>query len=134
MLSSEPPNFSPYSGGASEDALHQLAAWAACDLPAAYLDFLRATDGGETGGLGAGYFRLWGTEDVLSNNEGYDVQAHLPGFVGIGDDGGPTMLLLEVGSGAVYRYPYSFQKAYAEQLAPSFSAFLAQIASLQQNA
>jgi hypothetical protein len=124
-------NFDPLSSGASDDDLRQLIAWAKCDLPAEYLSFLRTTNGGDTRGGLLEYYRFWDAAQIISYNEGYEVGNSLPGFIGIGDDGGPSMFLMKMGTWEIFSYPFSLDNAYAEQVASSFSQLMAHIEALQ---
>ncbi|MDB5799848.1 MAG: hypothetical protein JWL63_787 [Rhodocyclales bacterium] len=125
-------NFHPYSeGGAADDEFHRLVAWAQGDLSADYLGFMKETNGGDTNGNLTEYFRFWDANDVIAHNEGYEVKASQPSFIGIGDDGGPSMLLLKRRTGEVFRYPFSLDDYSAEKIAPSFTGLLAHIETLR---
>ena len=65
-------------------------------LPAAYLAFLRVEDGSE-GDLAVepGWIQLWPAAEVGELNDGYEVAASLPGFVGFGSNGGGELLAFD---------------------------------------
>ncbi len=81
----------------------EVAAKAPFPLPAEYLEFLSRSNGGE-GELGAdpGWFVLWRAEQVLSLNRSYHVPEELPGFFGIGSNGGGELLAFDSRSGMPY--------------------------------
>lgn len=57
-------------------------------LPGDYVEFLRATNGGE-GFIGKNaYVAFFRIEELLSMNEAYQVQKYAPGLVVFGSDGG----------------------------------------------
>lgn len=56
-------------------------------LPGDYVEFLRATDGGE-GFIGRAYVILWGINELASMNQGYEVGSYAPGLLICGSDGG----------------------------------------------
>lgn len=56
-------------------------------LPRDYVDFLKTANGGE-GTIGAAYIRLWGVEDIIRLNRGYEVQEFLPGLLVFASNGG----------------------------------------------
>jgi hypothetical protein len=65
-------------------------------LPTEYFELLAASNGGE-GELGAepGWFQLWPAEQVEDLNLDYEVPANLPGWVGIGSNGGGELFALD---------------------------------------
>jgi hypothetical protein len=83
-------------GPAALSVVNELAAGAQVPLPAEYLALLCLHDGGE-GALGAepGWFCLWPAAAVLTNNREYQLQKFLPGFFGIGSNGGGELLALD---------------------------------------
>jgi hypothetical protein len=128
-------NLVPYSSsGAADDELRQVVSWAACNLPPDYLAFLAATNGADTHPRLPEYYRFWSAAQLMSYNEGYEVNASLPEFIGIGDDGGPSMFLMKRGTWEVFRYPFSLDEHYSERVASSFTALLEHIGELQPNA
>jgi hypothetical protein len=81
---------------ADEAVIGAMAAAAGMDLPLDYLDFFRSADGGE-GDLAVppGRFHIWPVERMLALNREYGVQRFLPGFLGIGTDGGDNLLAFD---------------------------------------
>lgn len=57
------------------------------ELPGDYVDFLKIADGGE-GFVGKSYVILWGVGDLVSLNQGYEVENYAPGLLIFGSDGG----------------------------------------------
>lgn len=47
-------------------------------------------------------FNFWKAENLMSLNAGYNVDALIPGYFGIGSDGGGEMLTVELSSGKIY--------------------------------
>jgi hypothetical protein len=90
---------------ASAGAVEQLNS-AFDSLPAEYIQLLHETNGGE-GELGVepGWFQLWPAEEVSRLNAGYQVRAALPGWIGIGSNGGGELLALDP-SGRVCMVPF----------------------------
>ncbi len=73
-------------------------------LPFEYLDLLRLSDGGEAQLCGfPNYVRIWSARLAIDYNQGYEVQQWLPGFVGIGDNGGGEMVGFDTRFGQPYR-------------------------------
>lgn len=57
-------------------------------LPPDYVEFLRATNGGE-GFIGeSAYVILWGAQELVPMNQAYEVQKYVPGLLIFGSDGG----------------------------------------------
>jgi hypothetical protein len=56
-------------------------------LPGDYIEFLKITNGGE-GFIGENYIILWGIEELISQNESYEVELNAPGLLIFGTDGG----------------------------------------------
>jgi hypothetical protein len=83
-------------GPADAEVVAALARAAPIPLPAEYLALLRLHDGGE-GELGAapGWFHLWPAGEVMQANSGYGLAEHLPGFFGLGSNGGGELLALD---------------------------------------
>ena len=77
------------------DAVAKLAA--ACpQLPRAYLDFLRISNGAEgPRGVDPGWFVAWAPEDVLEPSEGYAIPEHLPGYFAFDSNGGAWHFVAE---------------------------------------
>jgi hypothetical protein len=47
-------------------------------------------------------FDFWKAENLMSLNADYNVDALIPGYFGIGSDGGGEMLTVELSSGKIY--------------------------------
>src|SRR5262245_43223069 len=78
--------------GAVEEDIQRLLAYAGTDLPQAYLDLLKLSDGVE-GPIGErGYLQLWPAADVPVRNDGCCTADFAPGLLLIGSDGGGTAL------------------------------------------
>lgn len=59
-------------------------------LPPDYVDFLAYSNGAE-GPMGTwAYIKLWAAEDLVRDNEGYDVRKLAPGLLLFGSDGADT--------------------------------------------
>jgi hypothetical protein len=97
-------------------------------LPTAYLELLSASNGG-SGDLGRqpGWFVLWRAREVISQNEGYEVQRHLQGFMAFGTNGGGELLAFDTRRGqpyAVVAVPFiPMQAEDALRIADSFEEF-----------
>ena len=65
-------------------------------LPDAYLTLLSQTNGGEGAlGVAPGWFQLWPAEQVPELNSAYHIPEFLPGWIGIGSNGGGELLALD---------------------------------------
>lgn len=51
-------------------------------------------------------FDFWEVDDLISLNADYNVDNFIPGFFGIGSDGGGEMLAVELSSGKIYAIPF----------------------------
>ncbi|MGO2052769.1 SMI1/KNR4 family protein [Arthrobacter sp. MYb211] len=67
-------------------------------LPEEYVDLLRISNGLYT----EGNLSILGAEGVVQRNVDYEVQAYLPGYFMIGDDGGGTAILLNLQDRGIY--------------------------------
>ena len=85
---------------APEEALAALAEYVRVtfrtSLPDDYADFLRACDGynGDVGGKD--YVVLWPAARVPGDNEGYESQRRMPGYLMIGSNGGNAVFGLDL--------------------------------------
>ncbi len=72
-------------------------------LPTSYLELLKSSNGG-SGDLGRqpGWFILWSASEVMPQNVAYKVQAQVPGFIGIGTNGGGELLAFDMRHGEPY--------------------------------
>ena len=108
---------------ASSEVVATLAATLPA-LPPDYLAWLALSNGGE-GELGVepGWFALWPAEEVAPLNAAYEIAALLPGFIGIGSNGGGELLALGPDH-AVYMAPFvPMEVGAAMAIAPDFLAF-----------
>jgi hypothetical protein len=114
---------------ASPEALESLAASAPLQLPEEYFALLRFSNGGE-GELGVepGWFQLWPAEEVLPLNRAYGVPEFLPGFFGLGSNGGGELLALDARIGPPYKVvmvPFvPMEVLEAETIAEDFLGFV----------
>ena len=85
---------SPVSPAAEE----ALRLWLGRPLPAAYVAFLRETNGAElaTHDRDGDCLCLWHAEEIPEYNRGYGIQKWLPGTFAIGSDGGDDAILLDM--------------------------------------
>ena len=115
--------------GAEEAAIQKLIATAGLALPPEYIEYLHITNGG-VGDLGVepGWFVLWPAEQVVEQNEGYGVRKYVPGFFGIGSNGGGELLAFDARSEPpwpVVMIPFvPLDEAEACQVAPNFESFV----------
>jgi hypothetical protein len=112
--------------------IDQLVGWFPIAPPTEYLDWLRKSDGGTAiRSVYPTYARIWSAEMVPKNNEGYQVQDWVPGFVGIGDDGGEVIVGFDTRSGPPYPVlavpfmPMEFESS--ERLASDFAEFIGKL-------
>jgi hypothetical protein len=111
---------------ATELALGHLQTEAGVRLPADYLSFLAATNGGEGDlGIEPGWLQIWPADEVLAHNVGYQVSERLPGSFAFGTNGGGELLVFDT-SGAepfsVLMVPFiPMQVDHAIRIADSFA-------------
>jgi hypothetical protein len=95
---------------ASELTIQRLLADCGLDLPKAYLDQLRRSNGGEGDlALEPRWVCFWPAEEVIESNRDYEVNEFLPGFFGFGSNGGGELLAFKVesaGDWPVYMIPF----------------------------
>lgn len=92
------------------------------DLPADYVEFLRAGDGAE-GSLGVepGWIQLWDAKAVTTLNVSYSVSEFLSDFVGIGTNGGGELIAFDRRSWRVFMIPLiPMDPKEAVEIAPDF--------------
>ena len=115
--------------GAEEAVIQNLIATVGITLPPEYAEYLRVTNGGE-GDLGVepGWFQIWPAEQVVELNGAYQVRENLPGFLGIGSNGGGELLAFDARSESpwpVVMIPFiPMDKAEARQVARDFESFV----------
>ena len=84
---------------------------------------------GDLGDLPPGWFQLWPLSEIEERNRGYEVRENVPGYTGIGSNGGGEMLALSP-SGQVVAIPFIGMEAKeAIVVADSWDAFETQIAA-----
>lgn len=90
---------------ASEDAIADLIRAFAFDLPPAYLDFLRLSNGG-LGELGIDplILCLWPAEEVVALNDGYEMAEYLPNFLAFADNSSTEVLAFDVEHWKIYSF------------------------------
>lgn len=66
-------------------------------FPKEYVNFLLHANGGE-GPIGENYLQLWSVEELIKDNEGYNVEEFAPGMLIIGSDGGDTAYCIDTRS------------------------------------
>ncbi|MFK3864965.1 SMI1/KNR4 family protein [Pseudoalteromonas rhizosphaerae] len=123
-------SFQSCSGGASDEEIAKLLEWAINKIPNDYLNILKETNGYESSADFKEYYRLWSIDEIIENNEGYEVQKYLQNHIGIGDAGGLSMYLLNLSAGTVHRYPFPLDHCYEEKVAESFTNLLSRINNL----
>jgi hypothetical protein len=80
--------------GASETALVRTEKLLGVSFPEDYKEFLRWSNGGE-GSFGDYALFLWSTDDLICDNDDYEIPQWLPGVIGIGSDGGGNAYILD---------------------------------------
>lgn len=123
---------------AAPDAIEALVAESGLELPADYLKFLASFNGCE-GSLGAKlrWFQLWPVEEILQLNKDYEVQKWVPGFFGIGSDGGGYLLAFDTRTSwpwEIVKVPFGYlDKVEATLVAASFNEFVKSIGQVTPN-
>jgi hypothetical protein len=93
--------------GAPERAILDLIAGAGIPLPSDYVTFLAESNGGEGELRVQPYWLiLWPAEEVLGNNDGYQVKQWVPGLFAIGSSGGGEMFAFDCRGGEPYPIVY----------------------------
>lgn len=121
---------------ASEEDLAVLIAESPVPLPAEYLALLRLSDGGDAAMSGyPTYVRIWPARTAIEYNRDYEVQRWLPGFVGIGDNGGSDMVGFDSRRGEPYPVcavpfaPMEWEAAMGQ--VPDFGTFIRQLLPIE---
>lgn len=117
---------------ASEAAIQKLLVDCGLNLPRAYLDHLRWSNGGEGDlALEPGWVCFWSTEEVVESNIDYEVAEYLPGFFGFGSNGGGELLAFKVEASEpwpIYMVPFvPMEKEAAYIIAKNFEEFSAAV-------
>lgn len=110
-----------------------LTGWCSVPLPPDYLNFLRFSNGGQlTSSTYPRCRRLWSIRDVLGNNRDYEIARWVPGYIGIGDDGGEVVIGFDTRTGLPYPVvviPFApMEWVAAVTVATDFDTFLCQAA------
>jgi len=94
-------------------------------LPDAYKRFLQHANGGE-GPIGpASYAQLWLVDDLVDNNNGYEVNQFAPGIVLFGSNGGGEAFAFDYrAKPQIISIPFIFEFEYALVIGLDFDAFL----------
>lgn len=114
---------------APQAAVALLRSEAEIPLPESYLQFLCTTNGGEGDlGIEPGWISFWSAEEVLDLNRSYELDQLVPGFFGIGSNGGGDLIALDGRKGppfpvvAVPFVPLGVEDAMI--IAPDFDALI----------
>ncbi len=51
-------------------------------------------------------FDFWEAVNLISLNDDYNIEEYVPGYFGIGSDGGDEILTVELSSGKIYSIPF----------------------------
>jgi hypothetical protein len=51
-------------------------------------------------------FELWNEENIDEMNDGYNIAEFLPGYIGVGSNGGGEMIVVEIETGKFYSIPF----------------------------
>ena len=73
--------------GASDLDIERMVLSIPYALPEVFLEFLKFSNGVK-GRIGNKFLIIWGTNDIISINEGYNVKIFAPGLLLFGSDGG----------------------------------------------
>lgn len=112
----------------SETSLQNLLADSKLNLPKAYLDYLRESNGGEGDiSISPYWLQLWKAEEVIKNNEDYEVKEYVPNFFVIGSSGGGEMIAFKINEPnkwSVYSIPFiPMEEDAAIMIAKNFEEF-----------
>lgn len=95
---------------ASEEAIQNLLKASGLELPKAYLDYLRGNNGGEGDiSISPFWLQLWEAEEIIKNNDDYEVKEYVPNFFAIGSSGGGEMIAFKISEPnrwSVYQIPF----------------------------
>jgi cell wall assembly regulator SMI1 len=99
-------------------------------LPADLVALLRAADGGE-GFVGEEYLRLWGTQELAANYDGYRV-AEFPGYLPFATNGGGESFGYDLrgSSPKIVMVPFLFEWDAAVEMGGSIREFLERAATI----
>ncbi len=117
---------------AAEADITALVSFCPVVLPSEYLELLRSSDGGDAQRSGyPSYVRFWSARMAIEYNQSYEIERWLPGFVGIGDNGGSELVGFDTRFGQPYRVctipfvPMSWDDAVGNSI--DFLAFIRQL-------
>ncbi|MFN0077187.1 MAG: SMI1/KNR4 family protein [Prosthecobacter sp.] len=121
---------------ASEAALRMLVDGSAFELPTAYIELLRRSNGCEGDlNIDPGYLVLWKVEEVHEFNRDYEVPKWAPGFMGFGSNGGGELIAFDFrssGDPRVSMIPMiGMEPDAAIELAPNFETFVTHLLSAE---
>jgi hypothetical protein len=51
-------------------------------------------------------FKLWNEGDIDEMNDNYNIVQFLPGYIGVGSNGGSEMIAIEIETGKFYSIPF----------------------------
>jgi len=78
---------------------------------------------GDLGDAEPGWYQLWPLSLIAENNQGYQVEEQVPGYIGIGSDGGGEMIAIAP-TGEVVILPFvGMESKEAVVVAASWNAF-----------
>lgn len=97
--------------GASDYQIQKLLQDLGSDLPPDYIDLLRFSNGvvgmiQREGHEGSAYVDLWKAEEIIAENEGYNVAEYGPGMLLFGSNGGNAAFGIDLRSGCVSTMTY----------------------------
>lgn len=77
------------------------------ELPEAYLNFLRQYNGTEGDLPVQPYcFQLWKSDELSEANKDYEIQNYLPGYFGIGGNGGGELIAFNLKNQRIFAIPF----------------------------
>ena len=87
--------------------LEKLRLGLSFDLPESYINFLQKHNGA-SGDLPVQpcYFQLWRIDEIIENNQDYEIQDYLPGYFGIGGNGGGEFLAIHLENQKIFTIPF----------------------------
>ena len=87
-----------FNSPVSETALADFESKQAINLPLSYRGFLLKGNGGG-GPVGEfGYANVWKIAEIADLNKAYKIEEYLPGYLGIGSDGGGEAFVIRMGT------------------------------------
>lgn len=107
--------------------INEIESFVKFTLPDDYKYFLLNFSGHATS-IGPAYLRLWGINEILEANTGYEIPNNLPATLGIGSNMGGELIALELCDNGEYRIvltPFvDLAKTYHIEIGSSFTDFL----------